>query len=60
MREAEIEHTGLFLGECGNCRGSFLYNVEGNAPREDSASTPGGKVFLVGKCPLCGGSSGRR
>jgi hypothetical protein len=52
MREAVVEHSGLFLGECGCCRGSFLYIV-----RRKSSEEPGrpanteGKAFLVGRCP---------
>jgi hypothetical protein len=54
MNEAVVEHSGWFLGECGCCRGNFLYTVEGNDPRKaGQPATAEVKTFLVGRCPLC-------
>ena len=54
MRAAVVEHSGLFLGECGCCRGNFLYTVVGYPAQEVGLTTNTcAKAFLVGQCPLC-------
>ena len=51
MGNARVEFSGLFLGECGCCHGSFVFTVE--PARSSKPNGEYAKGFLRGKCPLC-------
>jgi hypothetical protein len=54
MNETRVEYTGWYLGECGSCRGGFLYTIQGIPLREaGQTAAKETRTFLVGKCPLC-------
>jgi hypothetical protein len=54
MINAVVEHSGLFLAECGCCHGNFVYAVVGYPAQEVGLTTNArAKAFLVGQCPLC-------